>query len=289
MELIQPKEVAWGSAPLAPGQYRRIEDKFILDKDQLPFLVEQLERHLRPHYPNPKTRFTKIESLYFDGEELDFFKHHISELTKRFKLRLRKYAPNGVWSEECSLLEVKSKTRVLPGQSFGEKVRIKVDEQSIWRLKKAIPLELTTALYDLNLDLEQADLVDRINQINQIIEGFRPTPRISISYTRFAYEGDGVRVTVDKDIDLSISTPLSRAHYDCIQENQGWLNEVEMRSKFNSLYQFVLEIKHRGNIPGWLNRLLQDQNILQSQFSKYCWGISRLLKNKEILLEEGLC
>src|SRR5687767_9605868 len=87
----------------------RIEEKFIMPARLKPSLLEALERNLKPNYPHPGTRFTLIESIYFDSDALSLFREHFTSPLKRFKLRTRRYGPNGLWSLNDALIELKAK------------------------------------------------------------------------------------------------------------------------------------------------------------------------------------
>ncbi|MFN8370726.1 MAG: VTC domain-containing protein [Bacteriovoracaceae bacterium] len=90
------------------GEFNRIEDKYLVKMDDLNTVLKSLYTHMDPSYLDDVTQFTLIESLYFDSDNLDFYKHHFMDLTKRYKLRTRRYAPNGIWSTEASASRIKS-------------------------------------------------------------------------------------------------------------------------------------------------------------------------------------
>src|SRR5581483_9034919 len=90
--------------------FKRFEDKYIIPKTLRDALEKTLSKHLRPDYPDAKTRYNLMKSTYFDSSDLAMVKHHVSKAASRFKLRTRDYAPNGkLHKSDFTYLEVKAK------------------------------------------------------------------------------------------------------------------------------------------------------------------------------------
>ena len=94
-------DVSKFTAPaLEQGQFVRMEDKYLLTKEQADALVPLLKTHLNNASPIPNTDYTIIESVYFDNSELNVLKEYLAQNTSRSKMRTRRYAPNGVWGQD---------------------------------------------------------------------------------------------------------------------------------------------------------------------------------------------
>ena len=83
-----------------PGSFERIESKFLAPVIYQDLFEAYANAYLAPAYPNPDTQFVDIESLYFDSRHLGFFQHHLERRSIRSKMRLRRYAPDGVFSKD---------------------------------------------------------------------------------------------------------------------------------------------------------------------------------------------
>jgi hypothetical protein len=42
----------------------------------------------------------------------------------------------------------------------------------------------------------------------------------------------------------------------------------------------ILEVKHQGTTPDWLNKFLNDHKIIKAPFSKYCYSMGKHSLNK---------
>jgi len=264
------------------GEFRRIEDKFIVNKSHRKFLINLLETYLRPSYPMPGTLYTKIESLYFDSTELDLFKHHFMSLEKRYKLRIRRYAPNGVWDDGPALLEIKKKIKKGEGESsISKKIRIHITTDALNDLKEGKKITLSEELYQLNSKLDLHIFEKRVRQANYLIELFNLKPRISVSYNRFAFELNNLRATLDSDLEIAVHNEITSHNCQDLKASDVWtLASFEMK-KFSQLKHMVFEIKHTGTIPSWAEQALIQLQIQKNHFSKYCWSISRLINANE--------
>lgn len=78
-------------------RFTRIEEKFFLPQNLRESFLALVENHLPASYPHETTRYTLIESIYFDSHDLRSFTDHFDQLPYRFKMRSRRYGPNGEW------------------------------------------------------------------------------------------------------------------------------------------------------------------------------------------------
>lgn len=103
------------------GSFVRLEDKYLLSAEQISRLTPLVNLNMKNAAPNPKTDYTLIRSVYFDDKNLACLRSYLSSESKRFKLRTRQYAPNGLWSDN-TYLEYKAKI-----EGVCKKSRIEID------------------------------------------------------------------------------------------------------------------------------------------------------------------
>ena len=262
------------------GEFNRIEDKHVVRTEFLEQILATLNQEMLPSYFHNETKFTLIESLYFDSSNLDFFKHHFSGMESRHKLRSRRYAPNGVWSNSPALLELKTKKA---GSCF--KTRFSIPSKAFDRLISAEEIVLNQELVKLNENVEMAALLRRVEKVNELTQKYHLRPNVSVTYHRYAFEKDDFRVTVDTNIKVNILKPLKREEALAVKGTDFWEKALKIINKYDAEANFVLETKHQGVIPAWMLQLMDEVGVKKTSFSKYCWGIAKEVELKSSLLQ----
>ncbi|MBT3984102.1 MAG: polyphosphate polymerase domain-containing protein [Bacteriovoracaceae bacterium] len=258
------------------GEFRRIEDKHLVDAPLLGEVLTVISQYMDASYLDDDTDYTLIESLYFDSDNLDFFRHHFMGLDTRYKIRARRYAPNGKWSEGPVLLELKRKK---DGEC--KKSRFMLPKKDFEALLEGKTLNFTKEICELNESMESGALLRRVNKINELILKYELKPSVRVRYHRNAFERDGFRATVDSNIEVKI---LKDVDTELAAELKGldiWTKAEKVLRKYQHGKKFVLELKHQGTIPAWANDLLLNElGIKKTGFSKYCWGLANEVKEK---------
>lgn len=257
------------SSSSTPDTFVRIEDKFLVRKDREAELHAKVSQFLKPSYPDPSTRFTVIQSLYFESESLEIFSSHFRPQVSRFKIRTRRYAPDGIWKTDESHIELKSKK-----DGICKKYRFKVGRAEGMVLTEGGTIPLTPALSNLNAEIEHRKLAKRVNKVNTLIEQYRLRPQCLVTYVRQAYERNDIRLTVDADIRGRMLRPVNETALEAVRESSGWETAQGMRSRFLAEDYLVVEVKHPGQIPAWLTAILDSVGAQKASFSKYCFSMS---------------
>lgn len=262
----------------APDTFVRIEDKFLLPRARFESFLEAAEEILRPSYPSNTTRFTRIESIYFDSEELNVYLSHFASGPGRFKLRLRRYFPNGVPYSTETHLELKSKE-----SGISKKARFQVGEFDCAMLQRGMPITVSPELLELNPQMSVEKLTQRAGRVNRLIVQYKLRPKCAIRYTRRAYEEaqTGTRLTIDEKIHYQLLTEVSPEVGEQITHSSIWERAAEMRNRFSRQDILVVEVKHAGQIPASVQKLLDDHQAIKSKFSKYCYSVTDRLTEKE--------
>jgi len=248
--------------------FERTEDKYLIPHMLYQPFLDMIQEHMEPSYPIPNTHYTLIESRYFDSSQLHFFQHHFQSLPLRFKLRLRRYGPNGEWQANVLHLELKAKQ-----DKVSKKERFRISDDVLQLLFNGELLSLTPSLREDNPDTKKKRLIKRIEKVNTVIEEFTPKPVSVVRYVRRAFEQDGLRVTVDNNIRTK---QLCQLHPDTVSEIRNsptWEKMQKMGGKIQNDSHFLLEIKRNGETPEWLTQLMQSYELKDTGFSKYCYSM----------------
>jgi SPX domain protein involved in polyphosphate accumulation len=259
------------------GEFNRIEDKYVADRAVLAPILSELSSHLDPGYPNPETKFTNIESLYFDGPDLVFYQHHIQRLQQRSKLRIRRYGPNGKWDDKSAFIELKTKVVLDDGKKISKKKRLKISNQLFEHLKQGGRLTPSSELRGLNINLSEKKILKRINVINSLVDHYGLGPRVSVTYKRNAFEKGSLRITVDNNLLTKVYEPVKRPDHRLLEQKEIFEMNQKRRVNYHRSKNMIVEIKHDGSIPEWTQKMISDLDIRPVSFSKYCWSISGLL------------
>lgn len=259
---------------LSEGEFKRIEDKYIVAKDMQELVFQTLSQNMDESYFENDTHYTLIESIYFDSPDVIFFKDHFNpEVLKRYKMRVRRYGPNGTWNTENYLLEVKRKKE---GQC--KKVRFTIGQIELDVINVGLQLELTPRLIKLNEKMKLETLKKRIEKVNELIQKYGLVPSRSIIYKRYAFEKNGFRATIDLDLQEKSLIDLNRLQSQDFLQKGIWDKANKLVFKFKGEDKFILELKHGGEIPLWAKKMLSDYKISKTSFSKYCYFTARELR-----------
>lgn len=213
--------------------FKRVEKKYVLDRDRVPALIERLEPWMRPDGYGRHG----VLNLYFDTERYELVRRSVERPVYKEKFRLRGYGTPG--EERIVFAELKKKYK---GVVY--KRRIAAAPEQIDRLLagRTIPGED-----------EQTQ-----REILYFLESYRLKPRVFIGYQRIALTGredPQLRVTFDGDI---------RWRQERLRLPGDADGELVLADN-----PVVMEIKIAGAAPLWLARLLSEEGIYPTPFSKY--------------------
>ena len=213
--------------------FRRYELKYLLAKEQKERIIQQM----RPYMALDKYGRTVIRNLYFDTDSYRLIRHSMEKQVYKEKLRLRSYSQAA--PDEPVFVELKKKY-----DSVVYKRRVSLTEQQAlsW-------LRGTDSGPGCQIGRE-------ISYFRDYYGDLRPT--VFLSYEREAWcclAGTDFRVTFDDTI-LCRQEELSL-------EAEIWGTPLLPEDKV------MMEIKTSGGIPLWMTRLLTQERIYKTSFSKY--------------------
>lgn len=214
--------------------FKRYELKYLLTRRE----KEKILCSMAPYMKLDKYGSTRIRNIYFDTDTYRLIRRSLEKPVYKEKLRVRSYHTAG--PEDSVFVELKKKYK-----SVVYKRRLVLPRD------KAMDSFLNGKPFP-----ENSQIGKEIQYFWKYYGSLRPT--VFLSYEREAYyslDGSDFRVTFDENIlyreeDLSLASPIY---------GKALLGEDET----------LMEIKTSGGIPLWLSRVLTENKIFKTSFSKY--------------------
>lgn len=221
--------------------FNRYENKYLLTDAAYRRLYGQLLAYMEPDDYNKQHEFYSITNLYYDTPSNTIIRHSLSKPKYKEKLRLRAY---GTPTEESKVyLEIKKKVFGLVN-------------------KRRTALKLHEA-YDFVRTGVQPELQSYMNkqvlrEIAYLMGQYELQPAVYLSYDRkamFSKENRDLRITFDTNI---------RCRRHDLRLESGSYGEELLEPG-----QWLMEVKAENTIPLWLSRLLSENRMYRTGFSKY--------------------
>ena len=212
--------------------FKRYEKKYLLTPEQYRAMRFGMAQYMKP---DAHPRYS-IGNIYYDTGNFDLIRASLEKPVYKEKLRMRSYGVPG--SRDSVFVEIKKK--------YDDVV-----------YKRRITMEMMSAERYLR-GAQGGDGSQISREIDWFLHLYRPEPKVFIAYDREAYaaaDGGELRITFDtalrarsNDLDLRLG-------------DQG----VPLLSDD----RILMEIKIPGTAPLWLARLLSENRIFPTSFSKY--------------------
>lgn len=228
--------------------FKRYEKKYLLTPEQYAAFMNTAKDHLVPD-----VYFRSLVcSIYYDSDDYSLIRHSIEKPVYKEKLRVRSYgipAPDGK-----VFVELKKKYK---GVVYKRRIEVTATQAEDWLSGR------TPAPEDTQISRE----IDWFLKMNPV------SPKVSICCDRTSYvdrDNPELRITIDSGIRCR-TEELSLQYGD---------SGMELLENGDCL----MEIKIPDAAPLWLARLLSDEQIFPTTYSKYgtCY-------TKEILRSNILC
>ena len=234
--------------------FNRYEIKYMLTQEEKQKVLKAMEHYMAlDEYGR-----TTIRNLYFDTDNYRLIRHSIDKPAYKEKLRVRSYTQAD--ADSTVFAELKKKY-----QSVVYKRRIALPEFEA--------MKWLTGEYPCPKDTQISREIDYFLSYYQTLR-----PAVFLSYEREAYyekNGGDFRVTFDDTI-------------LCRQENLSLKSEAYGTSLLPE-GMVLMEIKCSGGIPLWMTRVLSEQHIYHTSFSKYgtAYQIMIFPKTKSVNTRNG--
>ena len=214
--------------------FRRYELKYLLTSEQKSRVLAAISPHMIPD----KYGRTTIRNIYFDTEDYRLIRRSMEKPAYKEKLRIRSYAQ--ATADSTVFVELKKK---YDGVVYKRRLALPEREAMAWVCRESVPFVTTQISREIDYFLD-------------FYGALRPT--VFLSYEREAYYGredGGFRVTFDDRIlcrmrDLCLTLPV-------------YGDPILPRGLS------LMEIKCAGGMPLWMARVLSEERIYKTSFSKY--------------------
>ena len=222
--------------------FQRYEIKYLITSEQKQRLVAEMA----PYMALDQYGRTIIRNIYFDTPDFRLIRNSIEKPPYKEKLRLRSYEQTS--PDTPVFVEIKKKY-----DSIVYKRRIALSE---------------SGAMNWICGTQPVPFTDQISREIDYFLSFYPElrPTVFISYAREAYfcrSGNGFRITFDDDI-------LCRRH-------DLSLGHGPAGSPILANDLVLMEIKCSGGIPLWMTKLLTQERIFRTSFSKYGTAYQKLI------------
>ncbi len=212
--------------------FRRYEKKYLLTQEQYTAMKTGMAEYMKPDEHPCYT----ICNVYYDTEDFDLIRTSLEKPVYKEKLRVRSY---GVpTSSDKVFIELKKKY-----EGVVYKRRVTMETIRADRYLKGIQMGGDSQIS---------------REIDWFMRFYRPVPKVFIAYDREAYaakDGGELRITFDTAL-------------------RARTNDVDLRCGDHGVPllqddRILMEIKIPGTAPLWLAKLLSENGIFSTSFSKY--------------------
>ena len=213
--------------------FQRYEKKYLLNPEQ----YQKIRAGLAPYMEADEHGRYTICNLYYDTPDFQLIRTSLDKPVYKEKLRMRSY---GVPADGDSVfVELKKKYK---GVVYKRRTVLEAGEALDYLAGRCSP--------------RAKDQICR--EIDWFLGRYHPVPQVFIAYDREALAGLEDRVLrVTFDIDLRWrDTALD-------------LRSGDGGERITSRDQILMEIKIPGSAPVWLSRLLSENSVFSTSFSKY--------------------
>ena len=212
--------------------FKRYEKKYLLTQEQYRAMRFGMAQYMKP---DEHPRYS-ICNLYYDTENYDLIRASLEKPVYKEKLRMRSYGVPG--SMDKVFVEIKKK--------YDDVV-----------YKRRVTMELQNAVPYLR-GARRGDGSQIGREIDWFLRNYRPEPKVFIAYDREAYaasDGGELRITFDTAL-------------------RARSNDLDLRAGDHGVPlladdRVLMEIKIPGTAPLWLARLLSENGVFPTSFSKY--------------------
>jgi SPX domain protein involved in polyphosphate accumulation len=251
-----------GSGEMAIEVFNRHEGKFIIDDAVYEEIQARLLEHMELDEYNKTHEFYTISNIYFDTKDSHLIRTSLSKPEYKEKLRLRAY---GVPGRDAKVyLEIKKKVCGLVNK---RRTKIALDEA--YEFVKTG--EKPEAKAYMNKQV--------LNEIQYILKIYDLEPRLYLAYDRKAMFGKE-----NRDLRITFDTNIRSRRYDLTLESGDHGESLLEKGKW------LMEVKAEKNIPLWLSKLLSENKIFKTSYSKYGKEYEKMLINNKVYKgEKKIC
>jgi len=211
--------------------FQRYEKKYLLTQEQYEAVRTGMQAYMTPDVYG----HYRIGNVYYDTPDYRLIRASLARPVYKEKLRMRSYGVPG--SGDNVFVELKKK---YDGVVYKRRITMRMQDAARY------------------LGGARGDGSQISREIDWFLRFYRPEPKVFIGYDREAYaaaDGGELRITFDTELcarDVDVDLRLGSGGAPLLPEGT-----------------YLMEIKIPGAAPLWLARLLSENAIFPTSFSKY--------------------
>lgn len=225
--------------------FKRYELKYMLTNEQKTKILNAME----PYMKLDKYGRTTIRNLYFDTDNYLLIRRSIDKPKYKEKLRIRSYEK--ISSDGTAFVELKKKYKSVV-------------------YKRRISLPYKDAMDWVNGEQHLNKCSQISSEIDYFLDFYKTIhPTVFLSYEReafYSYDQTDFRVTFDDNI--------------LVRQNDLSLESDVYGTSILPKDTVLMEIKCSGGIPLWMTKVLTEEKIYKTSFSKYGTAYTELIYPK---------
>ncbi len=234
--------------------FNRYETKYLIDTATYNKISDTIKAYTTPDSYSKGDSFYTISNIYYDTKDSSLIRNSLSKPIYKEKLRLRSYGTPKEY--QPVFLEIKKKYNGIVNK---RRCTIKIPEAAELVEKHIYP------------EIEDYMNTQVLNEIYYLTGNYKLQPMVYISYKRKAFFGKE-----DKDLRITFDTDILTRRYNLSLE-KGSYGTPLLDSRL-----WLMEVKCSGALPLWLTRLLSENGIYKTSFSKYGTEYINYLQQEEI-------
>ena len=228
--------------------FKRYEIKYMVTAEQ----KARIQKAMEPYMELDRFGRSTVRNIYFDTDDFVLARHSIAKPDYKEKLRIRSYSK----AEADSTVFVELK-RKYDGVVYKRRIGLPETDAMKWMAGSRDPAIMRET------DAESPQVAREIEYFTSLYSGLKPV--LYLSYDREAYRmkkdasmidgGGGFRVTFDSRI--------------LCREGDLSLRSDPYGTQILEEGMFLMELKCPGAIPMWMTKILSEERLYKTSFSKY--------------------
>lgn len=228
--------------------FKRYEIKYMVTSEQKDRVLKAMEPYMEPD----KFGRSTVRNIYFDTADYVLARHSIAKPDFKEKLRVRSYSKAD--AESTVFVELKRK---FDGVVYKRRIGLAEADAMRWM----------SGVRDRDIITEpekgSPQVASEIDYFMGLYSGLKPV--LFLSYDREAYRMRAGAGTADGGSEFRVTFD---SHIRCSESGLTLTSEVHGTSLLEE-GMYLMELKCPGAIPLWMTKILSEERIYKTSFSKY--------------------
>ena len=228
--------------------FKRYEIKYMVTSEQKDRVLKAMEPYMEPD----KFGRSTVRNIYFDTDDFVLARHSIAKPDFKEKLRIRSYSKAD--AESTVFVELKRK---FDGVVYKRRIGLPEADAMKWMSGVKSPRIISGP------EKGSPQVAAEIEYFAGLYSGLRPVAYLS--YDREAYRMRAGAVTADGGSEFRVTFD---SNILC-RESELTLTADAYGTSLLEEGMYLMELKCPGAIPLWMTKILSEERIYKTSFSKY--------------------